>query len=183
MPTHAASDTADVPRLLPVLFAAALVTACASSGRTARPYPSPHEPSRPAPAAPHGRTTPAGEAVAERALVLIGAPYRDGGTGPTGFDCSGLVAYVFNEAGVAMPRALTDQQAAGKEVAAGDLRPGDLVFFAIDGRKVSHVGILVDGDTFVHAPSSRGQARVRTDRLSTEYWRKRFAGARRIVAD
>ena len=128
--------------------------------------------------------TAAGEAVptADAALAvaegLLGTPYRSGGADPDGFDCSGFVQYVFARAGVALPRSVREQWRAGEPVEPEDVRRGDLVFFAIGGREVSHVGIALDAKSFVHAPSARGVVRV--ERSIGEYWARRYAGARRI---
>ena len=85
------------------------------------------------------------------AQSLLGTPYRNGGTDPTGFDCSGLVQYVFGRMGLAVPRSVREQLRLGVEVSRDEIEAGDLLFFAIDGRRVSHVGIAVDLDSFVHA--------------------------------
>ena len=119
-----------------------------------------------------------GASAASFALSLLGSPYRNGGTDPTGFDCSGLVQYVFGQAGLALPRSVREQVRLGVPVTDDDIEAGDLLFFAIDGRSVSHVAIAVDRDGFVHAPSTRGV--VREERLSADYWRRRFSGARRL---
>jgi cell wall-associated NlpC family hydrolase len=113
------------------------------------------------------------------ARSLVGAPYRNGGVDPEGFDCSGFVQYVFGELGLAVPRSVRGLEATGERVDRDRLREGDVVLFAIDGRTVSHVGIVVGDDTFVHSPSSRG--RVREESLNLAYWHSRFAGARRFV--
>ena len=113
------------------------------------------------------------------ARALIGTPYRDGGSTPSGFDCSGFVRYVFSELGVVLPRSVQQQLGAGRRVDRDRLKAGDLVFFAIDGRTLSHVGIASGRDTFVHAPSARGQ--VREESLSTPYWKERYREARRVV--
>ena len=116
------------------------------------------------------------------ALMALGVDYRYGGrTTATGFDCSGLVAHVFEEAyGIRLPRTSLGQSEVGRAVALQDLEPGDLVFYDTLGRPYSHVGIYIGEGKFVHAPKT-GQA-VRVESLKTSYWTKRFNGARRIPA-
>jgi cell wall-associated NlpC family hydrolase len=109
----------------------------------------------------------------------IGAPYRYGGAGPDAFDCSGLVAYAHGQLGVSVPRSAAQQFAAATPVPRRDLRPGDLVFFRLEGRDVSHVGIYAGDDRFVHAPQSGGQVRMAS--LDEEYFRRNFAGAGRLL--
>ena len=117
-------------------------------------------------------------AIVATALGLQGTPYRLGGANPTGFDCSGLVQYVFDQHGIPMPRVTAQQFEVGQQVDMVDLRPGDLVFFSTIARGPSHVGIAVGGGAFVHAPNSRGW--VRTERLDNSYWRQHFIGAKRV---
>lgn len=119
-----------------------------------------------------------GYAVAGTALALRGSPYRNGGDDPAGFDCSGFVRYVYGQHGLSVPRNVGDLFKAGARVAAGDLQPGDLVFFDTQGGGPSHVGIAIGGDSFVHAPSSTGVVRV--DQIGARYWAPRFVGARRL---
>jgi cell wall-associated NlpC family hydrolase len=118
-------------------------------------------------------------AVVESALALQGTPYRNGGTAPTGFDCSGLVQYVFAQQGIALPRSAREQFDATVAVPRDAVAPGDLVFFETVGRGPSHVGIVVGDDWFVHAPSGSGV--VRLERLSAQYWSKRYLGTRRVT--
>lgn len=119
------------------------------------------------------------ETIVETALGQVGRPYRYGGDSPDGFDCSGLVAYVFGREGIALPRQTVAQYGAGRPVKPQDVRAGDLLFFATVSDGPSHVAIALDADTFVHAPSSRGVVRV--ERLALPYWSSRFLGARRVV--
>ncbi len=135
------------------------------------PGPAPVMPSTPA-------ATVGGEALVASALDLRGAPYRDGGTDPAGFDCSGFTQYVFAEHGIALPRAVREQFQAGQEVDPRSIEPGDLLFFSTTAPGPTHVGIAIDSDQFVHAPSSNGVVRV--EHLSARYWSTRFIGARRI---
>jgi cell wall-associated NlpC family hydrolase len=124
----------------------------------------------------------AGSDIAMRALAHVGVRYRYGGNTPeTGFDCSGLVRWVFrDQSDIQLPRASRDMSLmAAPAVDAGSLVAGDLVFFRIDGRRVSHVGIYVGEGRFVHAPSRGGKVRV--DRLDDRYWSRRYAGARRVL--
>jgi cell wall-associated NlpC family hydrolase len=154
-----------------VALVGTMAAGCRKSGAVYRPMP---------PSAP-GSTAPArldGYALATAAMALQGIPYRLGGADPSGFDCSGLVQYVLREMGIAWPRVVHDQWEAGRPIDANDIAPGDLVFFVTEGRDVSHVGIAIGGDRFVHAPNSRGVVRVET--LGSDYWSRRFAGARRV---
>ncbi len=117
-----------------------------------------------------------------RAIGLVGTPYRYGGNTPEGgFDCSGLVAYVFNEAtGLRLPRSTREQiNYPARRIDREDLQAGDLLFFSTRGRQINHIGIYVGEGRFVHAPSSGGT--VRLDHLETAYWQKAFAGARRVL--
>jgi cell wall-associated NlpC family hydrolase len=125
-----------------------------------------------------GRGTADGYALSGTALSLRGAPYRNGGSDPNGFDCSGFVKYVYGQHGVAMPREVREQYRIGKSVERSRLEPGDLVFFSTTAPGASHVGIVIGGDQFVHAPSERGAVRVES--LSQSYWASRYLGARRV---
>ncbi|MDO4796055.1 MAG: C40 family peptidase [Brachymonas sp.] len=122
------------------------------------------------------------EAVA-RAMLAINAPYRYGGnTLETGFDCSGLVQYVFSgvSAGRLLPRSTIQWARASQPIDEGRLQRGDLVFFNTLGAAFSHMGIYIGGREFVHAPSS-GKG-VRVDSLDKTYFLTRFNGARTVFA-
>lgn len=121
-----------------------------------------------------------GLAVLQAAESRIGAPYRFGGAGPDGFDCSGLVAYAHRQVGITVPRTAAEQYSKATPVDPRALRPGDLVFFRLSGRDVGHVGIYVGDDRFVHAPQSGGNVRVAS--LQDEWYRQRFVGAGRFYA-
>jgi cell wall-associated NlpC family hydrolase len=168
------------------LAAATLSSACASTGAVPRPFPMPagagatqarpEAASTPAPAA--SRREPDWYALVGTALDLRGVRYRNGGTDPQGFDCSGFTQYVFARHGIALPRAVREQYTIGQEVR-DDFAQGDLLFFTTAEPGASHVAISVGGDEFVHAPSSKGVVRV--EHLSASYWAQRFLGARRIT--
>lgn len=117
--------------------------------------------------------------LADFAMKLRNIAYVRGGRElTTGFDCSGFVRYVFHQSlGLELPSNSTTQFATGRNVDRDALRMGDLVFFRIHGKRVSHVGIYLDNGLFIHSPS-RGK-RVRIDHLDASYWAKRFAGAKR----
>jgi cell wall-associated NlpC family hydrolase len=136
-------------------------------------------PSSPTVAGPASGSSPIAYSVAGTALSLRGTPYRNGGSDPTGFDCSGFVRYVFSQHGVIVPRTVSDLFRAGHQVTANHLEPGDLVFFTTVAPGASHVGIAIGGDEFVHAPSSVGQVRV--EHMTASYWSTRFVGARRVL--
>lgn len=116
------------------------------------------------------------------ALSQVGVPYRWGGHSPlTGFDCSGLVVYVYQQAlQLRLPRTTFAQARDSLPVDAQGLRPADLVFFNTLGPAFSHVGIYIGNHRFVHAPTT-GSA-VQIDRLHLPYWTGRFDGGRRLIS-
>ena len=115
----------------------------------------------------------------------VGCPYRSAGKGPAAFDCSGLTAYAYKAAGISLKPASSQQFAQGKKVGKKALKPGDLVFFggSRDTKTVSHVGIVVSCNrgngsfTFIHAANSG----VELQKSSSQYYQKRYLGARRIL--
>lgn len=110
----------------------------------------------------------------------LGVTYLAGGSAPTtGFDCSGFTQWVFWQHGLALPRQSYDQYQMGESISRGKLYTGDLVFFEIEKKGASHVGIYVDRDRFIHSSSTGG--RVREDFLGDPYWKDHFLGARRVL--
>lgn len=164
-------------RLPVVLALAAALAACG------------HSPAKRSPQAAATQTWPqvtpadpaAASAVLMRALGLVGTPYRYGGNTPeSGFDCSGLVNYVFRDMlALNLPRTSRELAAMqGPRIEPQRLAAGDLVFFGDKGN-VWHVGIYVGEGRFVHAPSSGGT--VRLDQLDGPYWRQHYTGAKRVL--
>lgn len=121
------------------------------------------------------------KSVLNRAMALLGTPYRWGGTSPeSGFDCSGLVGYVFRNAlGIELPRVSREMAKSGELVPRAELSQGDLVFFGKSGR-VDHVGIYVGEGQFLHAP--RTGRDVTVSNMDTGYWSRKFMSARRVAA-
>ena len=115
-----------------------------------------------------------------QALGYLGIRYKYGGNSPdTGFDCSGLVRYVVNQAiGLVLPRDARGISQLGTQVSTEELQPGDLVFFNTMKRPFSHVGIYVGDQRFIHAPASGGA--VELVNITERYWQARFDGARRL---
>ncbi|MBI3771746.1 MAG: C40 family peptidase [Gammaproteobacteria bacterium] len=111
------------------------------------------------------------------AMGMLDVPYRRGGNTPKGFDCSGLVYYVYRQLGVQVGRSAQEQFRQAQPVTADNLRPGDLVFYRLRTKAVSHVGIYAGEGRFIHAPS-HGK-RVSYALMAEPYWQKRFAGAGR----
>jgi len=111
------------------------------------------------------------------AAAQVGAPYRYGGATPRGFDCSGLVYYSYRKAGIRVPRTTQAQLRNANRVPLTQLQPGDLVFFKLDRRPVSHVGIYTGNDRFIHAPSSG--KRVSFTTMNDPYWQARLIAAGR----
>jgi murein DD-endopeptidase len=142
---------------LTLLLVALLLTACAGGPRTREDGP--------------------GARIAATALAQLGRPYRYGGSTPGGFDCSGLVQYTHDAAGIHVPRTTDEQHDAAQSVMLRQLMPGDVLFFRID-RKISHVAIYTGDGHFVHAPDSGKVVEMR--RLDEPYYRARVVGAGRL---
>src|SRR5919107_1834369 len=114
-----------------IVLLAGMMAGCASTGAVPRPFPEPR-------AAAGESATVTGRLLAEAALAFQGTPYRTAGADPSGFDCSGLVQYVFLQHGVAMPRTVAEQFQTGRPIDDDGIEPGDLVFFRIGARNVSY---------------------------------------------
>jgi murein DD-endopeptidase / murein LD-carboxypeptidase len=109
----------------------------------------------------------------------LGIRYRFGGDSPSGFDCSGFVRFMFSkELNVDLPHSSSEMSTMGTKVDRSELRPGDLVFFTNGKNRISHVGIFIGNDTFVHSSLSKGITR---DTLNESYYSKRFATGVRIL--
>jgi cell wall-associated NlpC family hydrolase len=156
------------------------LAACAAAPRT-RPAP------EGAPTDAHSFAPPFSQPTADSrtrivngARAMLGQPYRWGGAAPGGFDCSGLVVYAMGGAGIRVPRTAQEQMHAGAPIARRALRPGDLVFLHL-AHKDLHVGIAIDNERFVHAPSAGGYVRI--DSLAAPPYSHAYLTARRIVDD
>jgi cell wall-associated NlpC family hydrolase len=119
---------------------------------------------------------------ADVAVSMVGKPYHFGGASPArGFDCSGLVKYSYERAGVRLNHGTDYLRKYSFPVSARHLQRGDLLFFDELGKKASHVGIYLGDRRFVHAPSSGKHVHVTT--LDNPYWQKSLNEARRLALD
>ncbi len=177
--------TAHRLRWLAPLSAMLLLAACASA-------PKHHNTSRPAPGTPihdtvrlPARITAEANNVLFHAINLVGTPYQWGGNTPSaGFDCSGLVDYIYTKVtDVRLPRTshAMAKVDAPKIRNVHKLASGDLLFFRTSGHRISHVAIYVGNGRFVHAPNSGGT--VRLDYITNPYWSRHFAYARRVLEE
>ena len=117
--------------------------------------------------------------IISKAKSYLGVPYVWGGTSPSGFDCSGLIQYVFQQNGISLPRTTTEQVKTGIYVSKSNLQPGDLVFLQNTYRQgVSHVGIYIGDGQMIHASSSKG---VVISNLSSSYYTQHYHSARRVL--
>jgi hypothetical protein len=172
-----------------LVLAVTVLSACASTAPPrsvsdvfALPDPAPGN-AQPLPRSVPKPEEPLPASTIDRARALLGVRYRYGGNSPDqGFDCSGFVRFVLGpERSEKLPRtAYAMSRSAGERIALDELSSGDLVFFRIGGRNVSHVGIYLGQREFIHAPSRGGEVRI--DRLDDRYWQRRLALARRLPA-
>jgi len=179
-------------RIVVAVLLGAVATACASTGTIATPRPFPGAPFPPV--VPSNAPMPvavapgpaavllAPDAIVQMALGFQGVPYRLGGEEPgAGFDCSGLVRYVFEHYQVDLPRTVAEQYQSGRRVQIDDVQAGDLLFFSTIGPGATHVGIALGPSgpgEFIHAPGDGGAVRV--EHFDSPYWRSRLVGVRRL---
>lgn len=122
-----------------------------------------------------------GSKVVSIANTYLRVPYVYGGTTPAGFDCSGYTSYVFNQAGITLPRTAADQYNTGTAVSKSNLQQGDLVFFTSSGTSISHVGIYIGNNNFISATTSSG---VKVASINDPYyWNSRYIGAKRVIKE
>jgi len=121
-----------------------------------------------------------GTRIIESAAQYLGTPYRYGGSGPGGFDCSGFSSYIFSQAGISLPRTAAGQYEVGVEVAQSDLQAGDLVLFHCYGGGIDHVGIYCENGKFIHSSSPRSGGVIYSS-LNDSYYANSYAGARRVI--
>jgi len=119
-----------------------------------------------------------GQKIAALAKSQLGKLYRYGGASPTGFDCSGLVYFSHTKLGISIPRTTHQQHHSALPIKIGELESGDAVFFTLNGKNISHVGIYIGKGQFVHAPKS--SKAVSTDHLNSPFWKTRIVGAGRL---
>ncbi len=113
------------------------------------------------------------------AKEMVGVRYRYGGSSPSsGFDCSGLIYYSYKRIGLRSPRTTRDLYRHARPVDRSELRTGDILFFKLDGKKVSHAAIYLGNGRMVHAPSSG--KRVSYASVRSRFWRSRYIGAGRL---
>ncbi|MDH3748293.1 MAG: C40 family peptidase [Gammaproteobacteria bacterium] len=163
--------TIRIPGLAAILMAAGMLSGCGGSPErpTAEDY-------RSAPATRRAVAADVGEHAVTIAMQQVGVPYRYGGHGPSGFDCSGLVQYSYLRAGKVLPRTTSQLWDSSTTVNRPHLQAGDLLFFSIEG-KMQHVGMYIGNNRFVHAPSSGKYVQVAS--LSADYYQRALLRAGR----
>lgn len=126
---------------------------------------------------PVNRAQDNARAIVRAAYSMIGVPYRFGGTGRGGIDCSALTQYAYRRAGINIPRMADEQYYSGVKVSINNIRPGDLVFYTTYEPGASHCGVYIGNGKFIHAGCSTG---VTVADAFTGYWGARYYGACRI---
>jgi len=167
------------PRYLLSLLLALASSSCAAVEPSSTQF-EPQLQSNSQPSRPEENWTGRAREVLVNALSLTGIRYQYGGNSPeTGFDCSGFVRYVYQQAAsLTLPRSAIEISRLGTKVPKDELQPGDLVFFNTLKSAFSHVGIYLGDNRFIHSPSSGGTVRV--ENMKDGYWAKRFNGAQRM---
>lgn len=162
-------------RSISVAIIALLLAACS----TISPY-LPDFGGTPAPIRTSANAGPKADAIIKTARTQIGKRYKWGGESPNqGYDCSGLIWWVYRRHGISVPRVSWQQYSAGTFVEKNDIRPGDLIFFKVRTGKSMHVGIVTDRGTFIHAP--RSGKHVMESSLANDFWREHYVGSRRVI--
>lgn len=113
--------------------------------------------------------------IVNTAKAYFGAPYKNGGSSPAGFDCSGFSMFIYKKNGLNIPRKALSQYYSGKRITLKSAKPGDLVFFTVRSTQISHVGIYLGDNNFIHSPSS-GKSILYAS-INTPYWKRRYVGA------
>lgn len=126
----------------------------------------------------HIEASSTGAKLVRQVKQLVGTPYHYGGSGPNGFDCSGLVQYAYSRVGITIPRTTRGQLKQSHAIKPQNMRPGDLIFFRLRGRKISHVGMYIGNRMMIHAPS--GHKSVSYARLDKGYWHEHLAAVGRF---
>ena len=159
-------------------------------GRSRSEGRSPAAPSRPAfgrDRSAERRGTASGQLAARvvaTAVEAMGTPYRWGGDGSNGYDCSGLIQFAYSEHGISIPRISRDQAVFGSSVKrqVEDLAPGDILGFRGDGERVSHVGLYLGAGQFIHSASSGVKiSSLVADDPDSQWWQARWSAARRVL--
>jgi cell wall-associated NlpC family hydrolase len=164
----------------PALLGAIASALAACAGQPIQQQPTRNQPQVYAPSQPGAQDSlqdARGRRVADLALSMVGKPYLYGGSDPKGFDCSGLVFYSYTRFGIDVPRTSMQQYRRARKIGLADAQVGDIVFFQ-DQAQLSHVGIYVGNDMFVHAPTSG--RRVSIASLSAPYYRQHLVAVGRL---
>lgn len=178
------------PRIFSYFIILAIISGCSQSYRYAPhrqatphtprqahqqlPSPSQQQPTRPVIKSPRPVASVflTREKLIQTASRTLGTRYRYGGANPQrGFDCSGLMVYVHNRAGIKIPRTAAEQRKQSRTISYAQLKPGDMLFFKT-GKRTDHVGIYIGNRQFIHA--STGSRKVKIAKMDSEYWYKRF---------